>query len=69
LTAALLDLHAQRMKSLAHQGRLTRRFTRAHPQVPVVALPALAWDVHDLDGLREIAMHLRAEGHPGDHGQ
>jgi hypothetical protein len=33
---------------------MARRFAAAHPGVPVIAVPALAEDVHDLDGLRRI---------------
>lgn len=52
LTAALLTLHAQRMSLAARQRHLADRFTSAHPGVPVSAVPALAEDVHDLEGLR-----------------
>lgn len=61
LTAALLELHADRMKSVAHQANLTRRFTRTHPAVPVAIVPALPWDVHDLEGLREVGQYLGSE--------
>ena len=54
LTAALLQLHAQRMRLSDRQRHLADRFTAAHPGVPVSAVPALAEDVHDLDGLRTI---------------
>ncbi len=54
LTAALLSLHAQRMSLAARQRHLADRFTAAHPSVPVGSVPALAEDVHDLDGLREV---------------
>ena len=54
LTAALLALHAQRMSLAARQRHLADRFTAAHPGVPVGSVPALAEDVHDLDGLREV---------------
>jgi anion-transporting ArsA/GET3 family ATPase len=60
LTAALLDLHAGRMEAAARQRHLADRFTSAHPGVPVAAVPALAEDVHDLDGLREIGRLLAA---------
>jgi anion-transporting ArsA/GET3 family ATPase len=60
LTAALLDLHAGRMEAAARQRHLADRFTSAHPGVPVTAVPALAEDVHDLDGLREIGSLLAA---------
>jgi len=54
LTAALLSLHAQRMNLAARQRHLADRFTAAHPGVPVSSVPALAEDVHDLDGLRTV---------------
>ena len=31
---------------------------RAHPEVPIVEVPALSTDVHDLDGLRRIGTAL-----------
>ena len=34
------------------EARAARRFAAAHPQVPTAVVPALAGDVHDLDGLR-----------------
>ena len=37
---------------------LATRFTAAFPRVPVVEVPALAQDVHDLAGLREIGAGL-----------
>ena len=40
------------MSLAARQRHLADRFTAAHPGVPVSAVPALAEDVHDLDGLR-----------------
>ena len=36
------------------EARLRDRFAAAHPQVPTAVVPALAGDVHDLDGLRGI---------------
>lgn len=61
LTARLLDLHALRLRERERQHHLTERFTRAHPGVPVAQVPALAEDVHDLEGLREIG-DLLAQG-------
>ena len=61
LTARLLDLHALRLRERERQHHLTERFTGAHPGVPVAQVPALAEDVHDLEGLREIG-DLLAEG-------
>ena len=54
LTSALLALHARRQQMADRQRHLAERFTAAHPGVPATTVPALAEDVHDLDGLREI---------------
>jgi anion-transporting ArsA/GET3 family ATPase len=54
LTAGLLRLHAERARIHTREQQLRRRFTAAHPRVRVVDVPALAGDVHDLAGLREI---------------
>jgi anion-transporting ArsA/GET3 family ATPase len=54
LTMAALRLHAERMEQAAAQRRTAGHFTAAHPLVPVVEVPALAEDVHDLEGLRRI---------------
>jgi anion-transporting ArsA/GET3 family ATPase len=54
LTSALLQLHAQRMQIAERQMRLADRFAAAHPGVAVTTVTALAGDVHDLDGLREV---------------
>ena len=53
-TADLLHVHASRSKRAQREKKVVARFTAAHPQVPTVSVPALAGDVHDLDGLREI---------------
>jgi hypothetical protein len=58
VTAHLLKLHADRMAAVAHEEHLRRRFTAAHPGVPAAEVPALATDVHDLDGLRAVAAAL-----------
>jgi anion-transporting ArsA/GET3 family ATPase len=57
-TAALLRMHADRLRNAERQGRLARRFTAAHPDVPVTEVYALAEDVHDLEGLREVGSLL-----------
>ncbi len=54
LTAGLLRLHADRMRSLAREAQLRARFTAAHPGVATAVVPALASDVHDLRGLRRV---------------
>jgi anion-transporting ArsA/GET3 family ATPase len=53
-TSELLDVHAERARIAARESRVAQRFGAAHPRVPVVWVPALAGDVHDLDGLRQI---------------
>ena len=60
-TAALLRLHAQRQQIAGRQRHLAERFTAAHPGVPATTVPALAEDVHDLDGLRRVG-ELLAQG-------
>ena len=53
-TAAVLRLHADRVETAERERRVLARFTRAHPSVPIVVVPAMATDVHDLEGLRAI---------------
>lgn len=54
LTAGLLRLHADRARIETREALLRERFAAAHPDVPTAVVPALATDVHDLDGLRQI---------------
>ena len=61
LTAGLLRLHADRVRTVEREARLRSRFDAAHPQVPTAVVPALAGDVHDLDGLRQVGQSLLAE--------
>ena len=58
LTVAALRVHAEVAAAAEHDARMAKRFSTAHPGVPVVALPALTADVHDLEGLREIGSLL-----------
>ncbi|MGC7099325.1 ArsA family ATPase [Amycolatopsis lurida] len=58
LAVAVLRLHADRVALAERERRLLARFTKAHPGVPVVGVPALPSDVHDLDGLRDIGDRL-----------
>jgi anion-transporting ArsA/GET3 family ATPase len=58
LAAAVLRLHADRVETAERERRVLGRFTRAHPTVPIIDVPAMASDVHDLDGLREIGRRL-----------
>jgi anion-transporting ArsA/GET3 family ATPase len=57
-TAALLRLHAERVEQVEREHAMTRRFTAAHPTVPMVRVAALPADVHDLVSLREIGTSL-----------
>jgi anion-transporting ArsA/GET3 family ATPase len=61
LTAGLLRLHADRVRMAEREARLRARFGAAHPQVPTAVIPALAGDVHDLDGLRQVGSLLAGE--------
>ncbi|HWM02117.1 MAG TPA: ArsA-related P-loop ATPase [Actinophytocola sp.] len=58
LAMAVLRLHADRVAVAARELRLLARFTKAHPTVPVVNVPAMPADVHDLTGLRGIGERL-----------
>jgi phosphoribosylcarboxyaminoimidazole (NCAIR) mutase len=46
------------MRQAERHHHLADRFVAANPYVPVVAVPALAQDVHDLEGLRRIGQQL-----------
>jgi anion-transporting ArsA/GET3 family ATPase len=52
--AAALRLHAERMNLGTRERRVAGSFMSAHPAVPVVEVPALPEDVHDLAGLRRV---------------
>ncbi|WP_435746025.1 ArsA family ATPase [Nocardioides sp. SYSU DS0663] len=69
LTAGLLRLHADRVRTVQREAGLRQRFTAAHPHVPTAVVPALAGDVHDLTGLRRVGELLAAgpDGPPSDH--
>lgn len=60
LAAAVLRLHADRVAVANRERRLVARFTRAHPTVAVVRVPAMPTDVHAMDDLREIGERLSA---------
>ena len=59
---AALRLHAERMSLGERERRVARAFTSAYPAVPVVEVPALPVDVHDLEGLRRIGESLADQG-------
>ena len=58
LAAALLELHVERMQLKARHKHVTQRFEGAHPGVPIISVPAMAEDVHDLEGLRMVGTAL-----------
>jgi anion-transporting ArsA/GET3 family ATPase len=58
---AALRVHSEMAHAAEHDGRMARRFATAHPEVPIVSVPALPADVHDLDGLRTIGSLLSAQ--------
>jgi anion-transporting ArsA/GET3 family ATPase len=61
LTAGLLRLHADRSRLVEREALLRDRFATAHPQVATAVVPALAGDVHDLEGLRRVGALLGGE--------
>lgn len=58
VAAGLLRLHTDRVRMVQRERTLRDRFATAHPQVETVVVPALAGDVHDLDGLRRVGTLL-----------
>jgi anion-transporting ArsA/GET3 family ATPase len=54
VTAAALRLHAERMNLGERERRVAGSFMSTHPAVPVIEVPALPDDVHDLAGLRRV---------------
>ena len=65
LAVELLHLHSDRVRSAHRHQHLAGRFVAAHPKVPVASVAALSQDVHDLDGLREVAELLATNSlHP-----
>lgn len=58
LAAAVLAVHAERLTVRNAELRIRARLDRAHPDLPVVEVPALAFDAHDVPALRTIAAQL-----------
>jgi anion-transporting ArsA/GET3 family ATPase len=58
LAEAALRVHADRAVLAVRDRRMRDRFLGAHPEVALVEVPALATDVHDLDGLRAVGRTL-----------
>jgi anion-transporting ArsA/GET3 family ATPase len=61
LAAGLLQLHADRVRIIAREEDLRDRFAASHPRVPTAVVPAMAGDIHDLDGLRAIGEALASQ--------
>ncbi|RYB93836.1 ArsA family ATPase [Nocardioides oleivorans] len=61
LTAGLLRLHADRVRIVERERHLRERFAASHPTVPTAVVPAMAGDVHDLEGLRAIGDGLATQ--------
>ena len=59
--AGLLRLHADRVALAAAEQRTIRSFAAGRADVPVVEVPAMASDVHDVDGLRRIGVELAGD--------
>ena len=58
LAAGVLRVHAERMALQAAEQRRVEGFALAHPNVRLASARALAQDVHDLTGLRELGAAL-----------
>ncbi len=62
VTAAALRLHAERMNLGERERRVAGSFISTHPAVPVLEVPALPDDVHDLAGLRRVGEAFASTG-------
>ena len=62
ITASALNIHADRLTVDAQERRMRARLDRAHPDLPVVEVPALPFDAHDVPALRIIGAFLTAAG-------
>ena len=62
LAAGILRIHADRAQTAKREMRLLSRFTGAHPDVPIIGVPSLPFDVSDLDALRALADQMTSGG-------
>jgi anion-transporting ArsA/GET3 family ATPase len=62
LASAVLRIHADRGQTAKREIRLLSRFTGANPNVPVIGVPSLPFDVSDLEALRALADQLTSVG-------
>ncbi|QYJ05747.1 AAA family ATPase [Nocardioides panacisoli] len=65
-SAAVLRLHADRVRLSLREKRTRLSFEAAHPSLPTAVVPGLAGDVHDLDGLRRIGALMNDEDATGE---
>ena len=56
--AGLLRVHADRFAARERQDRLARQFIASHSAIPVISVPELSIDIHDLAGLEHVGMLL-----------
>ena len=61
LAAAVLRVHADRSLTAKREVRLLSRFTGANPNVAIVGVPSLPFDVSDLEALRAIADQITGD--------
>lgn len=66
LAAAVLRVHADRAQTAKREIRLLSRFTGANPNVPIIGVPSLPFDVSDMEALRALADQITAAGDNGD---
>jgi anion-transporting ArsA/GET3 family ATPase len=64
--AAVLAAGIRRRPRLAAEAAAMAAFIDGHPSIPLVGVPELAGDVHDVAGLRRIAAHLFEEELSGE---
>ncbi|GAB2665465.1 ArsA family ATPase [Gordonia jinhuaensis] len=62
LTRGVLAIHAERTTTGRRELRVLQSFTRTHPRVPVVGVPALPFEVADMPALRAVAEEIVGRG-------
>ena len=62
LTKGVLEMHALRAGTARRELDLLGRFTTVHPNVPLVGVPALPFEVADAKALRVVAEQIVVRG-------
>lgn len=62
--SGLLRVHADRFAVRTRQDRLVRHFEASNATVPVITVPELSVDIHDLAGLQHVGMLLTVGSSP-----